>query len=259
MRSFTFIHVLLIFILLLAYTCSQAQDYAITAAGDTLRGEVRVFNSGPDKKVQVLSEGKKKTSVRLLQVRRFQSENEIYEPVKGPLGYAFMKLVKEGYLNYYLFQRDNQVTYDGQFLVKRDGTTLEVSNINFKKSLSRFLQDCEEVEADVEAGKYSRKEIEKIVEAYNACVMRRTVDHSKIISDNTIIEKKALSWEQLLGKVNEQDDFAGKSDAVEMITEIIAKTKRSEKIPNFMIEGLRNSLKQTTLSEDLESTLLQMK
>src|SRR5690348_13070906 len=133
MKNFAVIHILLFLLFLLVYQLAGAQDYLLTSRGDSLTGEVRPLLYGPEKKVQVISADKDKTTYSIFQVREFSSEGEVYQPVKGETGYVFMKLIKPGYLSLYAYQLDNQTRFDGLFLRKMDGQSLSVPNLGFKK------------------------------------------------------------------------------------------------------------------------------
>jgi hypothetical protein len=259
MKTFTVLHLILFLLIMLVYQCASAQDYVVTVKGDTVRGNVRPLNFGPDKKVQVTEEGKKKVSYSLPQVRSYYYKDETYQPVRNDKGYTFMKLVKSGYLSLYNFQMENQVTYDGQFLMKRDGKGLEVPNLSFKKIMSKFLDDCEDVAAKIDKGELTRKNLNDIVDAYNACINARTIDHGKMLVMKQEETKKINAWDDLEQKINAKEDFHGKADAIEMINEIKGKIKRNEKVPNFMIEGLKTSLAQANLTTELDAVLAELK
>ena len=72
MRSFGIIHIFLFIILLLAFQCTNAQDYVVTSKGDTLMGQVKPLFYGVDKKVQLVVDKKKKTSYPIFQVKAFR-------------------------------------------------------------------------------------------------------------------------------------------------------------------------------------------
>jgi hypothetical protein len=259
MKSFGFVHIFLVLILLLAYQCTQAQDYVMTTRGDSVAGRLKLFNYGPDKKVLVTTNDKKKISYTVTDVHRIVYNGEEYRPQKGPAGYSFMKIQKEGYLSLYAYQPEKLNTYDGQLLVKRDGRTLDVPNLNFKKAMKKFLEDCPAVSDKIEEGDFGRKDLTTIIDEYNRCIDLRT----QVRAAETVKEiesvKKSEPWMLLEQRVRESDDFAGKSDAIEMIGEIRGKIRRSEKVPNFMIEGLRNSLKDTGLHTELEQALAELR
>jgi hypothetical protein len=264
MRTFSFVHILLLLVFLLAYQCTQAQDYAVTVRGDTLRGDVKLINYGSDKKVQIQTEGKKREVVPLIQTRMVFFDGEVYKPQKGPNGYAYMKVVRDGFLSIYAFQQNNQVTYDGMLLAKRDGSSMEVPNLNFKKAMKRFLEDCPALAHKLETGDLGRRELEEIVDEYNGCHGKPAVTktpaapapegHTASTADAT-----AKKFADLEEKVRGQNDIPGKQDALDMIAEIRNKLRRGEKVPNFLIEGLRSSLKETSLNTDLEEALQEIR
>lgn len=268
MKSFGFVHVLLIIILLVAYQCAKAQNYILTTKGDSLTGAVKMFNSGPELKAQVVTAEKKRINVPMLQVKMIKYEGDTYRPQRGPDGYTFMKLVKEGYLSLYAFQFPNQASYDGLYLLKRDGTMIEVPNINFKKALKKFLADCADVATKVESGEYTKRELDRIIDDYNRCIADLTTARSSAPSNPTPSSAQAPvkvdaptqeTWTILDKKVQALPDFSAKADALEMIQEIKNKLSRGEKIPNFMIEGLKTSLKDMQVVQELEAALADLK
>lgn len=259
MRSFGLVHILLILVAVLAYQCANAQDYAITTKGDTVRGNLKMFTLGPDKKVVIADEDKKKTSIHIFQVKRFSYEDEIYQPVKGPYGYTFMKLLKPGYLSLYAYQLENQVTYDGLYMTKKDGTGVDVPNLSFKKTMKKFLSECPEIATKLDNGDYSRKDLHTMIDDFNNCIDRKSIRHKNVIAQAKTQIKKLDRWDSLEEKVNALKDFEGKTDALEMINEIRNKISRAEKIPNFMVEGLKESLRATPLQADLDSALTELK
>jgi len=255
MRGFAINPVYLLFILLITCTRGHAQDYVVTSLGDTVRGQLKPLLHGLDKKVQVTGEDKKKVAYPMFQVRSFFYKNEIYQPVKGPEGYAFMKLLKSGYLSLYSFQLPNQVSYDGLFLFRKDGEGMEVPNLSFKRYMKKFLEDCVSVVEKIDEGELGKKELNQIIDEYNLCVAARTVDHSKIIAEKKEQIKIITAWDVLEQKVKSEADFEGKSNALEMIHEIKGKVSASEKIPNFLLEGLKSTLTQDVFKVELENAL----
>jgi hypothetical protein len=242
---------------------SSAQDYAVTTRGDTLRGDIKIFNFGTEKKIQVVGTDKKKNNVPIFQLRSFNADNELYHPVKGPAGYVFMKLVKEGYLSLYAFQMPNQVTYDGAFLLKKDGESLEVPNLNFKKTMKKYLDDCPETVGKIDDGTYSRKDVATIVDDFNACITQKTeTNYTRTPVPVVVEEVKPLesgAWVSLEEKVTGLADFPGKADALEMIGEIRNTPSRQPKVPNFMVEGLKSSLKGQGVDSELNAALQEIK
>jgi len=241
-------------ILLASTYCGHAQDYVITTKGDTVRGEVKLFNMGTDKKAVVLNASKKKVAYPMFQTKRIFQDGKVYDPVKMETGYAFMRLEKEGYLSLYAFQLPNETRYDGQLLFKKDGSSLQVPNLNFKKLMKKFLEECKPVTDSIES-KWGKKDLTKIVDTYNNWINANTSALRESIEKRS--DQKAMTnvWDELESKVKTLPDFDKKSDALEMISEIKGKITRGERVPKFLIEGLKSSLESTDVKAELEAAL----
>lgn len=250
-------YTLSVVLLTLSAQLAGAQDYLLTARGDSLTGEVRPLLYGPEQKVQLISGDRDKTTFSIFQVREFSSEGDIYHPVRGEKGYQFMKLLRPGYLSLYAYQMENQTRFDGMYLKKLDGESLAVPNLGFKKYMSRFLEDCPSVVALLENGDLGKKDVAGVVDAYNACVQARTVDHDRILANREEQSTKISAWITLEKKIREKD-FSEKNDALEMVAEIRKKIQRQESIPNFLLEGLKNSLRSTGLSAELDQAIAEL-
>lgn len=253
MKNFSIIHILLFILCMFVYRFCSAQDFLVTAKGDTVKGEVKLVTYGNEKRVQVAAqEGKKKLSYSLFETKYFRLKDENYYPIKGHSGYNFMKLLKRGYLSLYAFQLENQITYDGLLLTKLDGGLLEVPNLNFKRQMAKFLGDCERVASRIENGDLAKKDLHYIIDEYNLCIDSK----SEKIANRKQLIKPSSTWNILQDKLNKHADFEGKSSALEMVAEIKSKLARGEKIPNFMLDGLKNTLStQEDLKAELESAL----
>lgn len=243
--------------LLLAYQLTSAQDYLLTARGDSLTGEVKPMLYGAEKKVQLIGTDGEKTSFSIFEVREFSSEGDIYHPVKGENGYVFMKLLQPGYLSLYAYQPEDQTRFDGLFLKKLDGASMVVPNLGFKKYMSRFLEDCPQVAERIQSGELGKKELSALIDSYNGCVERRTAAHEQAIAGREDQRGKINLWQTLEKEIREKD-FSEKTTALEMVTEVKKKIQRQETIPNFLLEGLRASLQGTGLSDDLEAAIAEL-
>jgi hypothetical protein len=253
MKSFTIIHVLLLLLLLLAYQCTHAQDYIITSKGDSIAGTVKQWSFGSSVKVQVTKQDKSKEVFTVLQVRSFSDNGNVFHPVKFSNKYQFMKLVKPGYVSLYAFQPEGQLEYSGQYLLQMDGKGMEVPNLNFRKALTKFFADCEEVSNKISTGSYNRKDLDTLLDDYNQCVAKRS--HIISASNRTIDGTRTKPWDNLLEKIEAHEEFEGKADAIEMVREIKAKIQRNEKVPNFLTSGLKALVIPASLSEPLNAAL----
>jgi hypothetical protein len=252
-RALTFVFLTLI----IAVSSSRltGQDFLVTTKGDTLQGEIKPLSYGTDKKVQVTQAGKKKITYSLFQVKSYSIKGETFLPVKGPNGYTFMKLVKSGYLSVYTFQSSNQINFDGTFLLKKDGQGVELPNISFEKVMKKFLDDCPEVTDKIERDELNKKDLDKIVDQYNSCVQNRSVNHQAVIATRVERSKSITAWDVLENKIKNQPEFEAKNNALEMVAEIKSKISTSQKIPNFLLEGLKSSLSSDVFKTELENAL----
>ena len=258
MKSFSAIHILLLLILMLAYQCAGAQDFAISVQGDTLRGKVKLMDYADVPKVQVTASDGKKTILTMYQTREVFYDSTIFRPQKGPHGYSFMKLQADGYLSMYAFKPENQNQYDGLLLVKKDGTFMEVPNLTFKKAMRKFLEDCDVVAEKIESGEYTKKELRQIITEYNACIDNK-VPVAAAPKAVTVPESDlAKKWSDFERKVSAHADFPGKADAQEMISDISKRLGRGEKVPNFLVQGLRTSIKEPELATEMEPLLVEI-
>ncbi len=253
------VQILFILICLTGYQISTAQsDYVVTLQGDTVNGKVKFLNYGVEKKVQVSDLNGKKIIYNILQAKSVRLDNEIYDPVRTPQGYAYMKIIKKGYLSLYAFQQPNQNTWDGRYLLKKDGSGIELPNIGFKKILKKFLEDCPDVTARIESRELPRTKINEIVEEYNNCIDYNTKNQKLVrTTDQT---GKITVWNTLETEVTNMGAFDEKASVLEMINEIKSKIKKEEKVPNFLTEGLKEALKdQSSVQNLLEKALLEIK
>ena len=258
MKNYTIIHILIFLVFMLAYQCASAQDYLVTTRGDTVRGEFKLMFYTPNKQVQVKN-GKEKSTYSILETKTFRYDNEIYRPVKGPQGYTFMKVIKDGYLSLLAFQIDKANTYDGRYLTKADGSGMEVPNLGFKKNMARFLEDCESVSTKIDQDTFNKKDLENIVDEYNTCIDRKTSAMESAMVKRTEIKNSQSSWDELIEGINQHDDFPDKATALEMTTDIKKRISRGEKVPNFVVDGLKNILaSQNDLKELLNKALAEI-
>lgn len=255
MKNLITISILAFFIVL--STIATAQDYIITAKGDTLRGQVKVFVNGVDKRVQVTQSDKKRLTFNILQVRGFVLEEEKYRPVKFGETYVFMKLLKQGYLSLYAFQMNGNLNYDGRYLLKMDGRGIEVPNLGFKRSMTRFLSECTELATQIEEGKRGYSDLDSIIDQFNACINAKTIAQSgNSIKQETVTTTVNLEqWNALETRI-QNSSLPEKNDALDMIKDIKNKLNKGEQIPKFLTEALKGVVKNDEgLAADLTKAL----
>jgi ribosomal protein S17E len=231
-------------------------DYIVTLKSDTLRGEVRILSYDVQDRAQLTVNGKKQLFTAL-QVSQIYKDDHFLIPVRMENTIRFMQVIKKGYLSLYGYKQQNQSTYDGRFLVKQDGSSMDLPNITFKKMIAGYVEDCPTLSSQVKNGDYSRRDIEQIVEIYNNCVMTRQPEEAQapLTSDLLLKRKRTEAIEDLVNLVKEQD-FENRQDALDLLADIQSKIDRNENVSNYQVETLRNFLAgQEKLQSQMEKVI----
>ncbi len=242
--------------MLLSTSVGAQTNYLITSKADTLYGKIRILSYDLIDRVQIETAGKKEMFTAL-QVLTVEIDSQLYKPIQYDKKVMLMKLLKPGYLSLYAFRIPDKNFYDGRFLVRLDGTSIEVPNIGFKKILSTFLEDCETIANQVKNGDLVKKELDKIIDEYNLCVkeVKNNVQTAVVAEPVQAQNEKTMAIESLIKKV-EVEDFSTKKDALDLLRDIQIKAGKNETIPNYLSEGLKSYLSNvTSLTEDLENLL----
>jgi hypothetical protein len=237
---------------------SVCQDFVIDTRGDTLQGKVKIITNGLDNRVQIQGRDKEKKTLTILQVKSIRLQQEMYEPIKNANNYVFMKVVKKGYLSLYAFQLEKQMTYDGLYLLKLDGRGLEVPNIGFKRIMNNYVAECPDVALAITSGSLGRNQLNEIIDAFNVCIARNT---AYLIKNSSVVQATASQQQWIeLEKQLLSSTITDKQDALEMIKDVRSKLNRGEKLPKFLVDGLKSILEENTqLSSLLEKALAEGK
>jgi hypothetical protein len=229
------IQLIFLLICLLAYRVCAQTDFVVLSKGDTLYGTVRLLNYGNDHKIQITGPSRKKTLYGKMEVKSFNQKGQVYHTLRTDQGYTVMKLIKEGYLSLYAFQMENQNTWDGQYLYKRDGTGLEVSSLLFKKRVKGFLAECPEVVAKLETKELARNDMDEIIDQFNSCIEQQTRAAERQAA-------KASKLDELEKAVQALEESENKATALEVIAELRLKVQRGEKVPSIFGKTLLDAL-----------------
>lgn len=235
--------VLLLLATIITCQAFAQKDYVILLTGDTIKGEVRLYSYDNIDRVSIKSGGKK-SNLTAQKVRGFAKGGTSYQPMTYEQSLRFMKVIKSGYLSLFAFNAASQGTWDGRYLGKRDGSTLEVPNLAFKKMLSKYLSDCPEIASKIENGDFAKRDIEKIVDEYNACLQSKTSATVKTVETISSINEKTKSISKLREKI-EAENFLTKKDVLDLLQDVQNKVTKNETVPNFLIDGLRSYLADT--------------
>ena len=243
------------FSLLMVGFCAVAQsDYLVTLRSDTLKGEARILSYDKLDRAQISTNGKKEIFTAL-QILSLHIDSVFYKAVQIDNSVRLMKVLKSGYLSLYAFKIPNQSTYEGRYLVKMDGSTMEVPNISFKRIMANYLEDCAEVADKIKNGEFPKKDLELLIEEYNICVtqLKPVIE----IPPTVKAQKEAI---QHLSKKIKDLKFDTKDDALDILRDMQSKVEKQEKVSNYLKEGLQAALKdQATLTEDLDKLITLLK
>lgn len=245
--------------LMLTGYCVLAQsDFVVTLKSDTVKGDVRILSYDQVDRVQIANKGRKEL-FSALDVLIVRIGGESYKSVKIDNSIRLMKILKSGYLSLYGFKLPNQSGYDGRYLVKLDGTSMEMPNLGFKKVMSGFLEECNGVSEKIKNGELGKSKIEEIIDLFNECVSQAkpvlvvaAEPLTTETSDKTML-KEAI--QTLMTKIQEQD-FSTREDALDILRDIQSKVNRDENVSNYLVDGLRSTLKdQAALADDLDKLI----
>lgn len=252
-------NVLLILCVSFGLLAKAQTDYLVTLKSDTLKGEFRILSYDNMDRVQQVTKGKKEVFTAL-QISQLKLNEEIYKPVQYDKSIRLMKVLKSGFLTLYAFRMPNQSSYEGRYLVKQDGSSMEVPNIGFKKILASYLDGCMEVSERVKSGEYSRGDIEEVIELYNLCLNKNKPVRIETLQTTTQEKPTASSDVEILIQHVKQNEFATQKDVVDMLTDIKSKVDRNETVANYLLEGVRSLLKdQSALLEEFEKVATSLK
>ena len=248
-------HIKMRFLLIVLILCNItvcAQDFVVTTKRDTLRGRVAIYSFANLDQVQTIVQKKKKeipaTSVIVASI-----DSQLYHPVLILDGYRMLKLSRPGLVSIYLGRQTPGTPYNIQYLVKKSGASLEISNLRFKKQMTTFLDECGVIKQKIEEDKLKRKDLELIIDEYNKCIESQT--HQAFVPSEDPRLEAITAFKTKLEK-----DSAVSSDAVDILKDLYLKVKEKKEVPNYLTEGLREKLKDfPAYQNDLENLLAKLK
>lgn len=243
---------LLLFVFCAADMLAQT-DYAVTSKGDTLKGTTKILTYDLLDRVQVKINKKKKVYTAL-EVKAVFVDGVVYHTVKYDNGFRYMKLIKPGFLSLYGFRQPNQSSYDGQFLVMKNGKSMEVPNLTFKKSMANFLSDCADVAERIKSGDLGKRDMDQIIDRYNSCLQFKTEQKIETVPVPTAVEtEKMMAVNSLISKVEAAADFAEKADVLDLLKDLRSKVGRNEILPNYLTKDIKKYLVgRPQFAEDLD-------
>ncbi|MTI39796.1 hypothetical protein [Fulvivirga lutimaris] len=245
------IYIILLFILSPAV---YAQDWLVTTSADTLHGEIAIELPMERYEELTIKNDDSKQRFKAYQVIEFEHKGQKYKTVKHAGVYRIMLVDSDGYLSQFRFRADQGYEFASVFLLKTDGESLEVSNLTFKKSLAKFLEDCETVVDDLENKKYKRSDLDQIVADYNSCINEKTAN--KLTSETTSETSTSVSHpgipiiESILKKIDTTSDLSA------MLNDIKSKLSKGENVAGYLKSALKEQAAgQENIKEEVDQLL----
>jgi len=234
-------------LILASFSAFSQSDVVITLKGDTLKGKTSITsNRGSAIQTIILKNEKDKMKFKAYEIKFLLKGGEVYHTLKINGKYQLGLLIKDGYLSIYKVM-GSESTASNEFsyavLVKKGGSQLKVPNIGFKKYVSHFLNDCATVIKGFENDMYKKSDLEKIVDDYNGCINKNT---RAIHNKTTTVSFDPYKVEQIEGliKIIKEDGSLPELDSVlEMLNDLKSKIKGGTKVPSYLKNALRTSLK----------------
>jgi preprotein translocase subunit SecE len=245
-------------ILIFSSICSGAQnaqtDYLINTRGDTIRGQISFLQLGTIDQVQV--KGAKRQSISAVQVREVYLKGKRYKPVQFAGAIKFMQILTEGYLSLLAFQPPGLMTFDGRLLQKRDGVAMEVPSLGFKKQMSNFIKEYDEMAKQITDGTLDRKDLDKIISGYNEFISGKT---ASVKAQSQLAEKQKSKLELLdeLKSEIEKTEMPNKQDALDMVADVGEKINGNKPLPNYLVQLLKSKVSNQTALEGKLNLLLE--
>lgn len=197
----------------------------------------------------MLTVDKKKTEYPAYSVLGAYLDSVTYIPVRTPDAFRFMRLGRTGMLALCYARQFPGTPFNIPYLVKRSGESMEVSALRFKKSVSRFLAECNTISQKIEEESLGRDDLEIIVDGYNRCLEQQTTVAFVASEDPKLSALNAFNKKL-------SQDTAVPPDVLEILKDLFIKVKDGKPVPNYLAEGLRESLKDfPNYREDVETLL----
>lgn len=244
-------------LLLILSPAVYAQDWLVTTSADTLKGEIAIELPMERYEELTIKNDDGKQRFKAYQIIEFEYKGQMYKTVKHAGVYRIMLVESDGYLSQFRYRADQGFEFSSIFLLKTDGESLEVSNLTFKRSLSKFLEDCQTVVDGLENKKYKRSDLDQIVADYNACIDKKT--SNALATQNT--PKAPVQIAQvnhpgisIIESIQKKIDNTGDLNA--MLNDIKSKLSKGENVAGYLKSALKEQAAgQENIKEEVDQLL----
>ncbi|WP_425390544.1 hypothetical protein [Ekhidna sp.] len=202
------------FLFLFSTMVSMAQeDYLITLKGDTIKGDIDIYQSTFYDEVQLKNDNGK-TTFKAYQVKLVRMDDQAYEPIAYSNRKVMAQVVTKGSLSLYLTRQEKEINFETRVLYK-DDEALEIGNIGFRNILTEYLNDCPILTRQLENKEINPNELDYIVTTYNTKCANDSVDKTTTT------------------------DFSELKELSQLLADIITRIDQNEEVPSYMINALK--------------------
>ncbi|KYG73007.1 hypothetical protein [Roseivirga echinicomitans] len=240
-----------IFTFLLLSFSAIGQDILTKRSGETMTGDVQLLSDSDGMPYAVVKNGKDKETVKLFDIQNISMpEYGLIKPMKIGEQYHFALLVSEDYLSVYKYSASNRMDDFGMMaLQKFGGAAFALPGImGFRNLMTDYLSDCKEVSDRIEEKELKRGDIDQIVEDYNGCIALKNSTQQEAVSYykpatskiSKTMEALLQDFEDTLKTSKQVED---KGQVSEMFSDFSSKIKKGEKVPEYLINALKDAIK----------------
>ncbi len=228
--------------LLVGLSAYAQDDWIALQSGDTLYGKIGfiIKDRYHMDEVQIRVDKKKQTFTPL-QVKRMEKKDNEYIPIKLNAKYQFGLVVKEGYLSWYRYISPEGGAYENfsmDVLIKKDGEMLMISNLFIVNPVKKFLDDCVSLTKKLDEKEFTGKDLDKIIDYYNAWIESRT----ETFQQEEVKIESIVSIDGLMTKVKEDELLAGNEELQEMLMDVRSKKREGKPVPGYLTGAINDAL-----------------
>lgn len=149
---------------LFSFVASSQDDFIVTNKLDTLYGKIGFLNLSDDVSLKTEND---RITYQPYQLSFVYFENDSYKPIVYNNARVLAKEVIKGSLSLYLVRPEDGNEFSTEILLKKKGDILLIPRIGFKKYVTDFLAECQEIASKIENGTYKFGDLNTIIEQYN--------------------------------------------------------------------------------------------
>jgi len=227
--------ILLIFSLTLSLYSYSQEDILITNKGERYEGKISFDFSQPGFDIAKIKTKDEKLQFRSHKVDLiiFKGDTIIAVPFDNKQKFGKV-LIKKSRVSLLMVQLETTFDFDTKILVKDDNSSIALSSIRFKKPVSKFLADCDQLSKKVLEGELTKSDLSEIISLYEECNSGDRIIMTKETDDKSN-EEKIASLVYHIQQTNQ-------------LTELI---KQNKTIPKALLEYFEsNSVKSILISKN---------